>query len=216
VEKRNIESVIVISIIIGVAGFTTDVYAMECTKNSNSSFEMILNCTDTIDVRKSTMENMYTDIAKFSSLFEDTTISNIKTEGSDTLATLKISLPIVSMYSDVKFSASENYLLEFLDGKLGGSKLSINLDEINGYDGAKNGGTLVNFTFKIKDVPCFLMGLKCGTASDFRYALDRGLYLMESEAKALQLDQSNQIQKIILEIPSVETVKESVGVRKRF
>ena len=158
-EKRIIESAIVIfSIIIGVAGFSTsDVYAMQCTHSSNSSFEMILNCTDTIDVRKSTMENMYTDIEKFSRLFEDTSIYNIKTEGSETFATLKISLPVVSMKSDVKFSASENYLLEFLDGKLGGSKLSINLNEINGYDGAKNGGTLVNFSFKIKDVPCFLM-----------------------------------------------------------
>ena len=78
----------------------------------------------------------------------------------------------------------------------------------------------------------FFDGLKCGTASDFRYALDRGLYLMESEAKAPQLEQSNQniidtqkskimTQKIMLQIPqSEETEKDkesfTVGFRKRF
>jgi len=199
VEKRIIEStIVVISIIIGVTGFTTsDVFAIECTKSSNSSFEMILSCTDTIDVRKSTMEYMYNDITKFSGSFEGTTIYNVKTEGSDTFATLKIPLPVVSaLQSDVKFSKSTNYLLEFLNGKLGGSKLYINLNEINGYDGTKNGGTSVNFTFQIKDVPCFLMGLKCGSASNFKYALDRGLFLMEPEAKEIQLklDQESNYQ----------------------
>jgi len=238
VEKRIIEStIVVISIIIGVTGFTTDVFAMECTKSSNSSFEMILSCTDTIDVTKSTMEYMYNDIHKFSSSFEGTTIYNVKTEGSDTFATLKILLPVVSaLQSDVKFSKSTNYLLEFLNGKLGGSKLYINLNEINGYDGTKNGGTSVNFTFQIKDVPCFLMGLKCGSASDFKYALDRGLFLMEPEAKEIQLkldQESNnqqikqkiktQTEKITLQSPpSVDTDKDEVedsvivGIRKRF
>jgi len=199
VEKRIIEyTIVVISIIIGVTGFTTsDVFAIECSKSSNSSFEMILRCTDTIDVRKSTMEYMYNDINKFSSSFEDTTIYNVKTEGSDTFATLKIHLPVVSaLQSDVKFSKSTYYLLEFLNGKLGGSKLYINLNEINGYDGTKNGGTAINFTFQIKDVPCFLMGLKCGSASDFKYALDRGLFLMEPEAREIQLklDQESNYQ----------------------
>jgi len=238
VKKRIIESTIVISIIIGVTGFTTsDVFAMECTKSSNSSFEMILSCTDTIDVRKSTMEYMYNDIHKFSSSFESTTIYNVKTEGSDTFATLKIKLPVVSaLKSDVKFSKSTNYLLEFLNGKLGGSKLYINLNEINGYDGTKNGGTLINFTFQIKDVPCFFMGLKCGSASNFKYALDRGLFLMEPEAKEIQLkldQESNnqqikqkiktQTEKIMLQIsPSIYTDKDkvkdsvTVGIRKRF
>ena len=49
---------------------------------------------------------------------------------------------------------------------------------------------------KINKVPCFAFGLKCGTAEDFEYALDRGLYLIESKAKELQgnLDKKNEIQ----------------------
>jgi len=189
-KKKIIEStIIIISIIIGVTGFaTSDVFAMECNQSRNSSFELILNCTDTVDVKKSTMDDMYRDINKFSKSFEGAQIYNIETEGSNTFATIKIPLPVVSdLKSDVKFSQSSNYLLEFLNGKLGGSKLYILLSEINGYDGSKNGGTSVNFIFQIKDIPCFFMGLQCGSAENFKYALDKGLYLMEHEAKEFQL-----------------------------
>jgi len=189
-KKKIIEStIIIISIIIGGTGFaTSDVFAMECNHSRNSSFELILNCTDTVDVKKSTMDDMYRDINKFSKSFEGAQIYNIKTEGSNTFATIKIPLPVVSdLKSDVKFSQSSNYLLEFLNGKLGGSKLYISLSEINGYDGSKNGGTLVNFIFQIKEIPCFLMGLQCGSAENFQYALDKGLYLMEHEAKEFPL-----------------------------
>jgi len=77
-KKKIIEStIIIISIIIGVTGFaTSDVFAMECNYSRNSSFELILNCTDTVDVEKSTMDDMYRDINKFSKSFEGAQIYN--------------------------------------------------------------------------------------------------------------------------------------------
>ena len=177
--------------------FIPYVFAMECQQNSDSSFELILNCVDTIDVKKNTMELMYGDVSKFSNSLDGAKVYDIKFEDSATFATLEIPLPLAnSLKSDVKFTKSSNYLLEFLNGDLGGSSLSIALQEINGYDGTKNGASEVSFSFKINKVPCFAFGLKCGTADDFEYALDRGLYLIESKAQILQgnLDKKNENQ----------------------
>jgi len=177
--------------------FIPYVFAMECQQSSDSSFELILDCIDTIDVKKDTMELMYGDISKFSSSLEGAKVYDVRFEDSVTFATLEIPLPLVNdLKSDVKFTKSSNYFLEFLNGDLSGSSLLISLREINGYDGTKNGASEVSFSFKINKVPCFAFGLKCGTAEDFEYALDRGLYLMESKAKELQgnLDKKNEIQ----------------------
>jgi len=177
--------------------FVPYVFAMECQQNSDSSFELILDCIDTIDVKKDTMELMYGDVSKFSSSLEGAKVYDVRFEDSVTFATLEIPLPLVNdLKSDVKFTKSSNYFLEFLNGDLSGSSLLISLREINGYDGTKNGASEVSFSFKINKVPCFAFGLKCGTAEDFEYALDRGLYLIESKAKELQgnLDKKNEIQ----------------------
>lgn len=192
------QRLILIVIFIGMTPiFIPYVFAMECQQNSDSSFELILDCIDTIDVKKDTMELMYGDISKFSSSLEGAKVYDVRFEDSVTFATLEIPLPLVNdLKSDVKFTKSSNYFLEFLNGDLSGSSLLISLREINGYDGTKNGASEVSFSFKINKVPCFAFGLKCGTAEDFEYALDRGLYLIESKAKDLQgnLDKKNEIQ----------------------
>ncbi len=192
------QRLILIVIFIGMTPiFIPYVFAMECQQNSDSSFELILDCIDTIDVKKDTMELMYGDISKFSSSLEGAKVYDVRFEDSVTFATLEIPLPLVNdLKSDVKFTKSSNYFLEFLNGDLSGSSLLISLREINGYDGTKNGASEVSFSFKINKVPCFAFGLKCGTAEDFEYALDRGLYLIESKAKELQgnLDKKNEIQ----------------------
>lgn len=192
------QRLILIVIFIGMTPiFIPYVFAMECQQSSDSSFELILDCIDTIDVKKDTMELMYGDISKFSSSLEGAKVYDVRFEDSVTFATLEIPLPLVNdLKSDVKFTKSSNYFLEFLNGDLSGSSLLISLREINGYDGTKNGASEVSFSFKINKVPCFAFGLKCGTAEDFEYALDRGLYLMESKAKELQgnLDKKNEIQ----------------------
>ncbi len=192
------QRLILIVIFIGMTPiFIPYVFAMECQQSSDSSFELILDCIDTIDVKKDTMELMYGDISKFSSSLEGAKVYDVRFEDSVTFATLEIPLPLVNdLKSDVKFTKSSNYYLEFLNGDLSGSSLLISLREINGYDGTKNGASEVSFSFKINKVPCFAFGLKCGTAEDFEYALDRGLYLIESKAKELQgnLDKKNEIQ----------------------
>lgn len=192
------QRLILIVIFIGMTPiFIPYVFAMECQQNSDSSFELILDCIDTINVKKNTMELMYGDISKFSSSLEGAKVYDVRFEDSVTFATLEIPLPLVNdLKSDVKFTKSSNYFLEFLNGDLSGSSLLISLREINGYDGTKNGASEVSFSFKINKVPCFAFGLKCGTAEDFEYALDRGLYLIESKAKELQgnLDKKNEIQ----------------------
>lgn len=192
------QRLILIVIFIGMTPiFIPYVFAMECQQNSDSSFELILDCVDTIDVKKDTMDLMYGDVSKFSSSLEGAKVYDVRFEDSVTFATLEIPLPLVNdLKSDVKFTKSSNYFLEFLNGDLSGSSLLISLREINGYDGTKNGASEVSFSFKINKVPCFAFGLKCGTAEDFEYALDRGLYLIESKAKELQgnLDKKNEIQ----------------------
>lgn len=192
------QRLILIVIFIGMTPiFIPYVFAMECQQNSDSSFELILDCIDTVDVKKDTMELMYGDVSKFSSSLEGAKVYDVRFEDSVTFATLEIPLPLVNdLKSDVKFTKSSNYFLEFLNGDLSGSSLLISLREINGYDGTKNGASEVSFSFKINKVPCFAFGLKCGTAEDFEYALDRGLYLIESKAKELQgnLDKKNEIQ----------------------
>ena len=170
---------------------------MDCDQSRDYSYEMILDCTDTIDVKKSTMDYVYGDINRFSKSFEDAKVYNIRIEGSNTFATLEIPLPYVSpLKSDIKFSKSPNYLLEFLSGKLAGSKLYISVSVRDGYDGTKNAGSLVNFKFQVKKIPCYMWGLKCGSASNFEYALDKGLDLLEPIAKAtqLELDQTSSYQ----------------------
>ena len=192
------QRLILIVIFIGMTPiFVPYVFAMECQQNSDSSFELILDCIDTIDVKKDTMELMYGDVSKFSSSLEGAKVYDVRFEDSVTFATLEIPLPLVNdLKSDVKFTKSSNYFLEFQNGDLSGSSLLISLREINGYGGTKNGASEVSFSFKINKVPCFAFGLKCGTAEDFEYALDRGLYLIESKAKELQgnLDKKNEIQ----------------------
>lgn len=192
------QRLILIVIFIGMTPiFIPYVFAMECQQNSDSSFELILDCIDTIDVKKDTMDLMYGDVSKFSSSLEGAKVYDVRFEDSVTFATLEIPLPLVNdLKSDVKFTKSSNYFLEFLNGDLSGSSLLISLREINGYDGTKNGASEVSFSLKINKVPCFAFGLKCGTAGDFEYALDRGLYLIESKAKELQgnLDKKNEIQ----------------------
>ena len=192
------QRLILIVIFIGMTPiFIPYVFAMECQQNSDSSFELILDCIDTIDVKKDTMDLMYGDVSKFSSSLEGAKVYDVRFEDSVTFATLEIPLPLVNdLKSEVKFTKSSNYFLEFLNGDLSGSSLLISLREINGYDGTKNGASEVSFSFKINKVPCFAFGLKCGTSEDFEYALDRGLYLIESKAKELQgnLDKKNEIQ----------------------
>ena len=178
-------------------------FAMECEQSSDSSFELILNCIDTIDVKKNTMKEMYGDLGNFTNSLEGAKVYDIRIENSVTFATMEIPLPLVNdLKSDVKFTQSPNNFLEFLNGDLGGSSLLISLREINGYDGTKNGGSEVSFNFHIKKSPCFAFGLKCGTAEDFEYALDRGLYLVELKAKDFQQNLNKNLE---LKINSVST-----------
>ena len=191
-DKLNLEPLckrlIFFAVFIGMIPiFFPNVFAMVCTEQSDSSFELILDCVDTIDVQKNTLKGMYEDLENFSNSFEGAKVYDIRFEDSITFATMEIPLPLVnSLKSDIKFTTSSIYSLEFLNGKLGGSSLLISVNEIDGYDGTKNGGSEVSFTFQIKKIPCFAFGLKCGTSNDFEYALDRGLYLVELKTKEIQ------------------------------
>lgn len=197
VERRILLAVSVAASLIIISSFASDAYAMTCNQSRDNSYQMILDCTDTIDVKKSTMDDVYSDINQFTKSFGDAKVYNIRTEGSNTFATLEIPLPMVSdLKSDVKFSKSSKYLVEFLTGKLADSKLYISLSVIDGYDGTKNAGSLITFNFQVKKIPCYFMGFICASASDFEYALDKGLDLLEPIAKAtqLKLDQTSSSQ----------------------
>lgn len=208
------ERLILIVVLIGITPFFVPyVFAMECQQGSDSSYELILDCKDTIDVKKEAMELMYGDVSRFSSSLDGAKVYDVRFEDTATFATLEIPLPLVDdLKSDVKFTKASNYFLEFLNGDLGGSSLLISLKEITGYDGTKNGASEVSFSFQIKKVPCFVFGLKCGTAEDFEYALDRGLFLIESKAKELQgtlnNKNENQINSISLDIKSKQSTNQ--------
>lgn len=204
ISKLPGRSLIFIVIFMGILPiFIPYGFAMECEQSSDSSFELILNCIDTIDVKKNTMKEMYADLGNFTNSLEGAKVYDVRTENSVTFATMEIPLPLVDdLKSDVKFTQSSNYFLEFLNGDLGGSSLLISLREINGYDGTQNGGSEVSFNFHIKKSPCFAFGLKCGTAEDFEYALDRGLYLVELKAKDFHENLSKNTE---LKIKSVST-----------
>jgi hypothetical protein len=170
----------------GSLSFLPSILAIECVEQQDPSFEIVLECVDTIDTKKETMEMMYADVNRFSNSFEGAKVKGITTDGDITYATLEVPLPLVSnLQSKVKFTQSQDYLLEFLEGNLAGSSLAISLSTINGYDGTKDGGTEVNLVLMVKETPCFAFGLKCGTVQDFEYVLDKGLYLLELESKKL-------------------------------
>ena len=170
-------------------------YALECIEKNQTDFEMVLDCVDTIDVNKEKMELMYDDVNQFSSTFDGATVTDIRTEGNSTFATLTVPIPVVNdLKSQVKITKYQNYLLEFVEGDLQGSSLAISFSKTNGYDGTKDAGTKVNFDLKIKQIPCFAFGLKCGTVQDFEFILDRGLHLIEQEATKVT-DSSPEISK---------------------
>lgn len=194
-------AIILTSIIVSV-GFLPGVMAdsggsINCERVDSSSYDLVLECFDSIDVNVSTMNYMYEDFEMFSKSFEDARVYNVQREGQTTYATLEIPLPVVSdLKSDIKFTKSNSYTLEFLNGKLEYSKLVVSLESIGGYDGTPNGASLVHFDFKIKENPCFGVWplKKCASFDDFAYALDRGLYVMEPIAKEIQADLSKKME----------------------
>ena len=183
--------VCVIGIIIPSA-FAEEEIGLDCpVKTSTSNYEMIFECNKKLDVNKAILDSMFEDIHWISGSFNDAKLSNIKQNGSVGTATMEIPVVVTSLKSDIKFTKSgSNYQIDFLTGKLAGSKMSISVSMTNGFDGTPNMGSDISLNFSIKKKMCINLILinKCSEPNDVMYALDKGLVLLEPKAKIFQRD----------------------------
>jgi len=177
------------------AGFSLCPSPIACpTKNSSSNYEMVFDCYKKLDVNKAVLEKMFEDIRFISGIFDDAKLSNIEYKGSEGSATMEIPIPIplVSpLISDIKFTQNNfNYQIDFLTGKLAGSKLSISVTATYGFDGTPNMGSDVSLKFNMKKKMCFGIFIleKCANPNEVMFALDKGLIVLEPKAKIFQKD----------------------------
>jgi hypothetical protein len=158
-------------------------------KTSDSNYEMIFECTKKLDVNKTVLETMFEDIRWISGAFNQAELYNIEENAGVGTATMRIPIVITSLKSDIKFDKNgSDYKIDFVTGKLAGSKMSVSVSKTNGFDGTPDMGSDVLLKFKIKKKMCFGFSIfkKCGTPNQVMYALDKGLVLLEPKAKIFQ------------------------------
>jgi len=172
--------------------FAEEELGIKCpVKTSTPNYEMIFECNKKLDVNKAILDSMFEDINWISGSFNDAKLSNIKENDSFGTATMEIPVVVTTLKSDIKFTKSgSNYQIDFLTGKLAGSKMSISVSMTSGFDKTPNMGSDISLNFSIKKKMCINIILinKCSEPNDVMYALDKGLVLLEPKAKIFQRD----------------------------
>jgi len=168
--------------------FAEEELGIKCpVKTSTSNYEMIFECNKKLDVNKASLEHMFADIHWITGSFNDAKLYNIKQNDSGGTATMEIPMVVTSLKSDIKFTkSSSNYQIDFLTGKLAGSKMLISVSMTSGFDETPNMGSDVSLKFYIKKKMCIVF--LCPEPDQIMYALDKGLVLLEPEAKIYQRD----------------------------
>jgi len=139
---------------------------------------------DTMDLRTSTVDVLFDDIENLVKLFSnDAKVLEIDDQGPVKYARFYVDLPLwCDINTKIKFTKYNNYVIDFIEGSLVGSKLVISLEKTYGYDGTPDAGSLVTMVFNGKNIPCESFA----NTGHFEYAFDHGLDLMEQEGKKLQ------------------------------
>ena len=151
---------------------------------------MIFECTKKLDVNKTVLETMFKDIRWISGAFNQAELYNIEEKNGVGTASMKIPIPVVSdLKSDIEFDKNgSDYKIDFVTGKLAGSKMSVSVSKTNGFDGTPDMGSDVLLKFKIKKKMCFGFSIlkKCAQPNEVMFALDKGMVLLEPKAKIFQ------------------------------
>ena len=162
---------------------------MECPNVSpTSNYEMVFECNKKIDVNTGVLESMFEDINFVTGLFPQAKLYNIEQNANGGTATMGIDLKITELKSEIEFlKRSSDYQIDFLTGKLAGSQMIIATSPTFGFDGTLDMGTDVSLTFNMKKIMCVNLILEiCATPDDVMSALDKGLYVLEPQAKKIQ------------------------------
>jgi hypothetical protein len=201
--------VILLLVIFSIGFVIQDSFAeklgLECpVKTSTSNYDMIFECNKKLDVNKGILEEMFSDIRWISGTFNEAKLYNIQQNGHTGTASMEIPIAgISSLKSDIKFTEnSSDYEIDFLNGKLAGSKMSVSVVYSNGFDDTPNMGSDVTLKFKMKKKMCMLF--ICSTPDQVMFALDKGLTLLQPKAKIFQDENSEFITTPITEKPSEE------------
>lgn len=194
-HKKLAEYGLAILVIVIVSAAFTPVFAAKYVEHA-----------DSLDVRKSVLEEMFQDVTVFASIFSDN-ITILETRDQVDKKTVKMQIDIAGLCNfttDFEYTKQEStHVIDFISGNLDKSKLAILLESRAGYDGTVNGGTIVYMKLYVDDVPCipdFFVSDK-----DMKYILDHGLYQLEKKAKLLQ----KEIDAQKLEEPPISTTVEN-------
>jgi len=185
IVRRYFLAVVIASIFIIISSSFSTAFAqnqIECFSYQGPG-EMNLRCKDKVDLRTSTIDFMYQNVEGFFKLFgNEVIVYDVKNEGSATFA--KVKIPIdwwPDVQTEIKYSKQgKNYVVDYIQRDLKGSKLTVSLEKTSGYDGTENGGSIVHFDFIGKNLP---FGAQ---EKHFRYAFDHGLDILEQTGKIIQ------------------------------
>jgi len=209
IVRRYFLAVVIASILIIISSSFSIAFAqnqMECFSYQGPG-DMNLRCKDIVDLRTSTIDFMNQNVEGFLKLFGDEVIvSDIRNEGSATFAKVDIKIPIPFLpdkhiLTEIKYSIQgKNYVVDYIQRDLKGSKLTVSLEKTLGYDGTENGGSIVHFDFMGKNLP---WGAK---EKHMIFAFDRGLDTLEQTGKIIQqkLDAQKKLEE---STQSTETVE---------
>lgn len=194
-HKKLAEYGLAILVIVIVSATFTPVFAAKYVEHA-----------DSLDVRKSVLEEMFQDVTVFASIFSDN-INILETSDQVDKKTVKMQIDIAGLCNfttDFEYTKQEStHVIDFISGNLDKSKLAILLESRAGYDGTVNGGTIVYMKLYVDDVPCIPDIFV--SDKDMKYILDHGLYQLEKKAKLLQ----KEIDAQKLEEPPISTTVEN-------
>jgi len=194
-HKKLAEYGLAILVIVIVSSTFTPVFASKYVEHA-----------DSLDVRKSVLEEMFQDVTVFASIFSDN-ITILETRDQVDKKTVKMQIDIAGLCNfttDFEYTKQEStHVIDFISGNLDKSKLAILLESRAGYDGTVNGGTIVYMKLYVDDVPCIPDIFV--SDKDMKYILDHGLDELEKKAKLLQ----KEIDAQKLEEPPISTTVEN-------
>jgi len=194
-HKKLAEYGLAILVIVIVSAAFTPVFAAKYVEHA-----------DSLDVRKSVLEEMFQDVTVFASIFSDN-IKVLETSDQVDKKTVKMQIDIAGLCNfttDFEYTKQEStHVIDFISGNLDKSKLAILLESRAGYDGTVNGGTIVYMKLYVDDVPCIPDIFV--SDKDMKYILDHGLDELEKKAIALQ----KEIDAQKLEEPPISTTVEN-------
>jgi len=194
-HKKLAEYGLAILVIVIVSASFTPVFAAKYVEH-----------TDSLDVRKDVLEQMFQDVTVFASIFSDN-ITVLETSYQVDKKTVKMQIDIAGLCNfttDFEYTKQEaTHVVDFVSGKLENSKLAILLESRSSYDGTVDGGTIAYMSLYIDDVPCIPDMFV--SDRDMKYILDHGLDELEKKAIALQ----KEIDAQKLEEPPISTTVEN-------